>query len=115
MSEVRCDKCSGMTKPKMITSKKTQRSYTVYECLSGCMNGKWAYTCFAPRGSESPKTPYPPGIPAQRPNVAIPGEDMSSVILLIKAQLSEILFHVKQLKPKVNEDADDLEPNETPF
>lgn len=50
MSEaINCDRCSGPTKPKEITSKKTGKQYTVYECKSGCMNGQYPYSRFAPR------------------------------------------------------------------
>jgi hypothetical protein len=44
-----CDKCQGPTTPKQITSKKTGKQYTVYQCTSGCMNGRFAYSCFAPK------------------------------------------------------------------
>ena len=47
--QVVCDRCGGATKPKKITSKKTGKEYTVYECQNGCMNGKYPYSCFAPK------------------------------------------------------------------
>lgn len=46
--EVSCDKCGSSTSPKEITSKKTGKNYTVYECNGGCMNGKFRYSRFAP-------------------------------------------------------------------
>ena len=52
--EIVCDRCSGPTESKRITSKKTGKEFTVYACLSGCMNGKFPYSCFAPRGSNPP-------------------------------------------------------------
>ncbi len=47
--EVKCDKCGGTTKPKQITSKKDGKIYTVYECDGTCMNGRFKYSCFAPK------------------------------------------------------------------
>jgi hypothetical protein len=44
-----CDKCGSATTPKKITSKKTGKEYTVYECQGSCMNGQYKYSCFAPK------------------------------------------------------------------
>ena len=49
MNDIFCDKCGSETTPKVITSKKNGQTYTVYQCKGGCMNGKWPYTCFAPK------------------------------------------------------------------
>lgn len=52
VKEVKCDRCGGNTKPKQITSKKNNKQYTVYECLSGCKSGAYAYSCFPPKESK---------------------------------------------------------------
>lgn len=52
-----CDKCGTETnKTKQITSKKNGETYLVYECVGGCMNGKWVYTFFPPKKSGAPKS-----------------------------------------------------------
>jgi len=50
--EVKCDRCGGSTSPKEITSKKTGKNYTIYECNGSCMAGKYKYGCFPPRESK---------------------------------------------------------------
>ena len=45
-----CDKCgTSNVRPKQIVSKKTNQTYTVFECLDGCMNGAYKYSCFSPK------------------------------------------------------------------
>ena len=47
---MKCDKCNKETSiTKQITSKKTGKPYLVYVCQHGCMNGKFAYSFFAPK------------------------------------------------------------------
>lgn len=53
---ISCDRCQGSTTEKRITSKKDGKQYTVYQCDSGCMNGKFAYSMFAPRGTGQAQT-----------------------------------------------------------
>jgi len=50
---MQCDKCQGPTKPKRITSKKDGKEYTLFECTSGCMAGKYPYSMFPPREKAS--------------------------------------------------------------
>lgn len=58
-----CDRCNGDTKQKEITSKKDGKKYTLFECLEGCKNGKFAYSFFPPKqrgdGKTQPAKPAP--------------------------------------------------------
>lgn len=56
-----CSKCGGPTKEKQINSAR----YTgpVYECLSGCMNGRYPLGTFPPRGEAAPSLNPDPGQP----------------------------------------------------
>lgn len=60
---MRCNRCDGETKQKRITSKKDGKQYTVFECLEGCKNGKYAYSFFPPRpdGKSQPRRQEPVG------------------------------------------------------
>ena len=58
---MKCDKClSDNVTEKYITSKKNGQKYLVYECQNGCMNGKWKYSCFPPKGHKAPQQPQQP-------------------------------------------------------
>ena len=48
-----CDKCGAATRGKQITSKKDGKTYQVFECTGGCMNGNYPYSMFPPRDKAS--------------------------------------------------------------
>jgi hypothetical protein len=91
-----CDRCNGPTNPKRIISKKDNKEYTVYVCLSGCMNGQFPYSRFAP------KTNYPKPAPgAITPPAAFPKDSTVDVLRLILKELEAIRKElVAQQEPK---------------
>jgi len=76
-----CDRCGSSTSPKKITSKKTGKEYTVYECQGSCMNGQYKYSCFAPKVAKS----APAQAPAQDNTALL--EEIKSIVLLINSKL----------------------------
>jgi len=80
MSEVVCDKCGAETVQKTITSKKNGKQYILNECTGGCMNGKYKYSCFAPKGT---KQEAPSGVD----NTALL-EEIKAIVLRINAKLN---------------------------
>lgn len=58
---IRCDRCNGETREKRVPFKdKSRGTFLKYECVSGCMEGKWPYARFAPRGMGQAQTPQSP-------------------------------------------------------
>ena len=80
--DVKCDKCGSSTSPKEITSKKSGKNYTVYECDGGCMNGKFRYSRFAPNDTY--------GTPSNAA-AAAPANNVSAALRAIDAKLTLIL------------------------
>ena len=81
--EIKCDKCGASTFPKEITSKKSGKNYTVYECEGGCMNGKYRYSRFAPNDAY--------GAPSGASASAAPAANVSAALRSIDAKLNMIL------------------------
>lgn len=79
--DVKCDKCGASTSPKEITSKKSGKNYTVYECDGSCMNGKFRYSRFAPNDAY--------GTPSN--TAAAPAGNVSAALRAIDAKLALIL------------------------
>jgi hypothetical protein len=79
--DVKCDKCGASTSPKEITSKKSGKNYTVYECDGGCMNGKYRYSRFAPNDTY--------GTPSSA--AAAPAANVTAALRAIDAKLNLIL------------------------
>lgn len=106
MNQVVCDKCGGETKPKQITSKKTGKQYTIYECQSGCMNGKYPYSCFAPKVAKS--------APTQDNNIILDKlEEIKSILLKLAFADKPA---VKKAKKAIEVDPDEApEFEEEPF
>jgi len=90
-----CDKCGGGTVPKQITSKKTGKQYTLYECTSGCMNGKFPYSCFPPKA----------GIAKAQPPVQ---DTFKAEVLALLNEIKDISLNIQRMSGK--KDAE-----ETPF
>lgn len=108
--DVKCDKCGASTTPKEITSKKSGKNYTVYECNGGCMNGKFRYSRFAPSD-----TYYAPSNAPAAP----PPANVAGALRSIDAKLDLILSLLKSKSGgAVGNQApyDELEPDsELPF
>ena len=85
--DIKCDKCGSSTSPKEITSKKTGKNYTVYECNGDCMNGKFRYSRFAPNDNYAAPS---------NTAAAAPG-NVSAALRAIDAKLNLIL---SLLQPK---------------
>jgi hypothetical protein len=81
--EVKCDKCGSSTFPKEITSKKSGKNYTVYECEGGCMNGKFRYSRFAPNDTY--------GSPSNSAPASAPAGNIAPALRAIDAKLNLIL------------------------
>lgn len=64
-----CDKCKQPTnKTKSITSKKSGKTYLVYECINGCVsdqNPRFPHSFFPPRESGSQQAPRPQAAASQ--------------------------------------------------
>ncbi len=107
--EVSCDKCGSSTSPKEITSKKSGKNYTVYECNGGCMNGKFRYSRFAPGGDSYGGGASSSSAPASSGNV-------SAALRSIDAKLTLIL-NLLQSKSGAGANPSELEPDssEIPF
>ena len=107
--EVSCDKCGSSTTPKEITSKKTGKNYTVYECEGGCMNGKFRYSRFAPSDTYSGPSSSSSSSSASAGNV-------SAALRSIDAKLTLIL-NLLQPKGGGQNQSSGLEPDseEIPF
>lgn len=107
--DVKCDKCGSSTSPKEITSKRTGKNYTVYECNGGCMNGKFRYSRFAPNDSY--------GTPSSAsPSAAAPAGNVSAALRSIDAKLNLILSILKSKSGAVDIQESELEPDsEIPF
>lgn len=99
--DVKCDKCGSSTSPKEITSKKTGKNYTVYECNGGCMNGKFRYSRFAPNDGY--------GAPSQTSASSAPSGNVAAALRSIDAKLNLIL---KLLQPKAGSGALDIPESE---
>ena len=105
--DVSCDKCGESTTPKEITSKKTGKNYTVYECDGGCMNGKFRYSRFAPSDNYGGSSNSAPAAPAG--NVA-------AALRSIDAKLALILSLLQPKSGAGGNPPDEFEPeNEIPF
>jgi hypothetical protein len=98
--QVMCDKCGSDTKPKQITSKKTGKPYTLYECQGTCMNGNYRYSCFAPKvGKESVASKSVP-VDALLPIL----EDMKAVLCAINSKIGGKIVKTAKKALDVDED-----------
>lgn len=103
--EVKCDKCGSSTFPKEITSKKSGKNYTVYECEGGCMNGKFRYSRFAPSDTYGGSSNA----------AAAPAGNVSAALRSIDAKLNLILG-LLQSKSGTGDQPPEFEPDsESPF
>lgn len=107
--DVSCDKCGSSTSPKEITSKKTGKNYTVYECNGGCMNGKFRYSRFAPNDSYTPSY--------NSANTAAPSAggnsgNVSAALRSIDAKLNLILSLLQKKSGSGGGGYDDMPPSE---
>ena len=108
--DVKCDKCGSSTFPKEITSKKSGKNYTVYECEGGCMNGQYRYSRFAPNDSYGGSSNSAPA--------AAPSGNVSAALRQIDAKLNLILslLQNKSGSGAVEVQESELEPDtEIPF
>jgi hypothetical protein len=83
--DVKCDKCGSSTFAKEITSKKSGKNYTVYECEGGCMNGKFRYSRFAPSDS------YGGASSNSAPSSSAPAANVSAQLRAMDKKLNIIL------------------------
>ena len=107
-----CDKCGqGTSKSKMINSKKTGQSYVVFECTSGCRNGKWAYTFFPKELNEA----QPQTKPVQQTQ-AKPNGDAVLYLKEINTTLKNILQILQTKTRQFPIQDSELQPDDTiPF
>jgi hypothetical protein len=99
MTTVVCDKCGSETRPKKITSKKTGKDYTVYECLGECMNGQYKYSCFAPKVQKQEA-------PSANNHVITLLEEVKAICLAMNAKLGAVPKVPKKKLPVVDVDED---------
>lgn len=103
MEQVNCDKCGGQTKPKQITAKKDGKQYTVYECQGNCMNGRFKYTCFAPKV----------------PNTTTPAANNGNASMVLLRSIDETLKRIEKILANPNQShiaQSEMEPDEeVPF
>jgi len=105
-----CDKCgTPTTRTKNITSKKNGTTYLVYECVGGCMNGKYNYTFF-------PKKKFPDSVPfatkVTPTHLPVDGDSLSTISASVrKIELTLNMICNELLKKKEEE----IDVDETPF
>jgi hypothetical protein len=97
---MKCDKCGGDTQQKRITSKKNGNKYTVYECTSGCMDGRYKYSFFPPKDAATPTAPkqqQSSGSSAQV--VSLLEENNKLLAQILTALTGKIAISKTELKP----------------
>jgi hypothetical protein len=105
--EVKCDKCGSSTFAKEITSKKSGKNYTVYECEGGCMNGKFRYSRFAPSDSYS----GPSNSNSAPASASSPSANISAQLRAMDKKLNMILG-LLQNKSAAGQGAGDVQDSE---
>lgn len=110
-----CDRCNGDTKTKTITSKKDGKQYQVFECLEGCRNGKFAYSCFGPRQRTDGKSqPEKPSLPTVQKSAAT--GDAVGLLRSIDTTLKNVLVILQEKSRLIPIQESELEPDpEIPF
>lgn len=105
--DVNCDKCGGSTSPKEITSKKSGKNYTVYECNGDCMNGKFRYSRFAPSDTYAGPSST---------SAAAPAGNVSAALKSIDKKLNLILSLLQPKSGGAQNQPSELEPDtDIPF
>jgi len=110
---IRCDRCGGNTKEKVITSKKPEtrgNQYTVLECLGGCRSGKYAYTFFPPREGDGKSKPV------EHPKTNGAGNEAVTLLRSIDTTLKNILSIMQQKSGVIAMQPNEMQPDEeAPF
>jgi len=88
-----CDRCGKETQEKWITSKKTGKQHKLFQCNSGCMEGRFPYSFFPPRESSHASAPQQKSFQPPQGQVASSGNIPSYVV--------EIIDRLKSLDTKI--------------
>lgn len=109
-----CDRCGGQTKEKWITSKKTGRQHKMFECLNGCMEGRFTYSFFPPR-DQTPKVTSNAVVNKNEQQLPWYVGDIIERLKTIDSKLVEIKGALK-IGGRANFTHDEMRPDEnTPF